>query len=72
MEILEVKNLTKTYGKGESMIKAADSISFTVPKGQMAAVVGASGSGKSTLLHIIGGDEKPESGNVLVNGTDVY
>ena len=72
MEILEVKNLTKTYGKGESMIKAADSISFTVPKGQMAAVVGASGSGKSTLLHIIGGVEKPESGNVLVNGTDVY
>lgn len=72
MEILEVKNLTKTYGKGESLIKAADSISFTVPKGQMAAVVGASGSGKSTLLHIIGGVEKPESGNVLVNGTDVY
>ena len=72
MEILEVKNLTKTYGKGESLIKAADSISFTVPKGQMAAVVGVSGSGKSTLLHIIGGVEKPESGNVLVNGTDVY
>ena len=72
MEILEVKNLTKTYGKGESLIKAADSISFTVPKGQMVAVVGASGSGKSTLLHIIGGVEKPESGNVLVNGTDVY
>ena len=72
MEILEVKNLTKTYGKGESLIKAADSISFTVPKGQMAAVVGASGSGKSTLLHIIGGVEKPENGNVLVNGTDVY
>ncbi len=72
MNILEVKNLTKTYGKVESLIKAADDISFTIPKGQMAAVVGASGSGKSTLLHIVGGVEKPDSGSVLVNGTDVY
>ena len=71
MEILKVKNLTKTYGKGETMVKALDDVSFSVPKGQFVAIVGPSGSGKSTLLHILGGVDKPTSGSVFIEGTDI-
>ena len=71
MEILRVKNLTKTYGKGETMVKALDDVSFSVPKGQFVAIVGPSGSGKSTLLHILGGVDKPTSGSVFIEGTDI-
>ncbi len=72
MEILKVEHLCKTYGKGEQEIKAVDDISFTVSKGEFVAVVGSSGSGKSTLLHLIGGVDKPTSGKVMINGTDIY
>ena len=72
MEILKVENLTKTYGKGENVIKAVDNVSFSVEKGQFVAIVGASGSGKSTLLHLIGGVDKPTSGKVFVDGKDIY
>ncbi len=72
MEFLTVEHLCKTYGKGETQVKALDDVSFTIPKGQMAAVIGPSGSGKSTLLHILGGVDRPTSGSVLLDGQDVY
>lgn len=71
MEILNVKNLCKTYGKGDTAVKALDNVSFSVPKGQFVAIVGPSGSGKSTLLHILGGVDTPTSGSVCVEGTDI-
>ena len=72
MDLLKIENLCKIYGKGENEVKALDNVSFTVPKGQMTAIIGPSGSGKSTLLHIIGAVEKPTSGKVYVDGQDVY
>lgn len=72
MEILKVENLSKLYGKGDNQVKALDSVSFTVEKGQFVAIIGPSGSGKSTLLHLIGGVDKPDSGHVYVDGNDVY
>lgn len=72
MEILKVENLTKTYGKGQTLVKALDNVSFTVDKGEFVAVVGSSGSGKSTLLHILGGVDRPTSGKVYVDNQDVY
>lgn len=72
MELLKIENLCKTYGKGENEVKALDNVSFTIPKGQMTAVVGPSGSGKSTLLHIIGGVDRPTSGKVWLDGQDVF
>ena len=72
MELLKVEDLCKTYGKGENEVKALDKVSFSVPKGQMLAVIGPSGSGKSTLLHIIGGVDRPTSGKVWLDGQDVY
>lgn len=71
MEILKVKNLTKIYGKGDTMVKALDDISFSVLKGQFVAIVGPSGSGKSTLLHILGGVDTATSGSVFVDSTDI-
>ena len=72
MAILEVKNLTKIYGHDENQVVALDHVSFTVEKGEFIAIVGSSGSGKSTLLHLIGGVDKPTSGEVIVNGQNVY
>ena len=72
MELLNIQNLCKTYGKGENEVKALDDVSFSVPKGQMTAVIGPSGSGKSTLLHILGGVDRPTSGKVFLDGQDVY
>ena len=72
MEILKVNNLSKIYGKGDTQIKAIDDVSFSVEKGEFVAIVGPSGSGKSTLLHILGGVDTPTSGQVLVDGTDVF
>lgn len=68
MEILKVENLCKTYGKGETLVKALDNVSFSVEKGEFVAIVGSSGSGKSTLLHILGGVDRPTSGKVYVDG----
>lgn len=72
MDILKVENLSKTYGSGENAVHALSDVSFTVPKGQFLAIVGASGSGKSTLLHILGGVDKPTSGRVFIDSQDVY
>lgn len=72
MAILEVKNLTKIYGNDENKVVALDHVSFTIEKGEFIAIVGSSGSGKSTLLHLIGGVDKPTSGEVIVNGQNVY
>lgn len=72
MKILSVENLCKNYGKGNTLVKALDNVSFSAEKGEFIAIVGASGSGKSTLLHILGGVDRPSSGGVYVNGEDVY
>lgn len=72
MDILKVENLCKTYGTGENAVQALDHVSFSVKKGEFAAIVGASGSGKSTLLHLIGGVDYPTGGKIYVDGKDVY
>ncbi|MFB4213130.1 ABC transporter ATP-binding protein [Shouchella sp. JSM 1781072] len=72
MEMLNVQNLSKVYGKGDTAVKALDNISFSVKKGQFVAIIGPSGSGKSTLLHLLGGVDRPTSGHVSVDQTDMY
>jgi len=72
MEILKIEKLCKTYGKGETQVNALKDISFTMQKGEFAAVVGESGSGKSTLLNCIGGLDNPTSGNVFLEGKDLF
>ena len=72
MEILKVENLSKVYGSGEAAVHALDNVSFSVEKGEFVAIVGSSGSGKSTLLHILGGVDRPTSGKVFVDNTDIY
>ncbi|MCL1845468.1 MAG: ABC transporter ATP-binding protein [Defluviitaleaceae bacterium] len=72
MSILQVENLTKTYGRGEAAVHALDDVSFSVEKGQFVAVVGASGSGKSTLLHLLGGVDRPTAGRVVIDNQDIF
>lgn len=73
MKILSVNNLTKTYGKGDNLVKAADKINLDVEEGEFVAIIGASGSGKSTLLHMIGGVDRPDkkSGTIEIAGQDI-
>lgn len=72
MSLLEVNDLSKTYGKGETAVKALKGATFSVPKGEFVAVVGESGSGKSTLLNLIGGLDTPTSGKVFIDGKDIF
>lgn len=72
MAIVEVKNLTKVYGEGETAVSALDDVSFSVNKGEFICIIGPSGSGKSTLLHLLGGVDQPTSGNVSIDQTDIY
>ena len=72
MEILKVHDLCKTYGKGEAEVEALKKVSFSLDKGEFAAIVGESGSGKSTLLNCIGALDAPSSGKILVDGQDLF
>lgn len=71
MSILEVKNLSKTYGIGETAVDALKNVSFTIERGEFVAIVGESGSGKTTLLNMIGALDTPTSGRVLIDGNDI-
>lgn len=72
MEILKVRNLCKTYGTGEAKTEALKDVSFTMERGEFAAVIGESGSGKSTLLNCIGALDEPSSGTIRVDGQDLF
>lgn len=72
MELLRCEHLTKIYGAGETQVTALSDVSFSVEKGEFVSVIGPSGSGKSTLLHILGGVDKPTSGKVFIDGTDMH
>ena len=72
MVILSTNNLRKTYGKGESEVKALDGVNLEVEEGEFVSIVGTSGSGKSTLLHMLGGLDRPDSGDVYVNDVDIF
>lgn len=72
MEILNVQHLSKTYGSGETKVEALRDVSFSLEKGEFAAVIGESGSGKSTLLNCIGGLDTPTDGKVFIDGQDLF
>ena len=71
MAIIEVNQLTKVYGSGDTAVKALDGVNLTIDAGKLVAVMGPSGCGKSTLLHLIGGLDRPTSGTVLIEGRDI-
>ena len=71
MAVLEVKELTKKYGQGESEVIALDHVSFSVERGEFVAIIGASGSGKSTLMNMIGGLDHPTGGSVIIEENDI-
>lgn len=69
--MIELRNVTKTYGKKQDLFTALDDVSFMIPDGKSVAIVGRSGSGKSTLMHVISGLDRPEAGEVLIDGQDI-
>ena len=71
MDILTVKNLHKTYGKGEGAVKALNGVDLSIEKGKFTAIIGASGSGKTTLLNMMGGLDIPDTGEVTVDGINL-
>ena len=72
MNFLQVNDLCKIYGTGENRVAALDHVSLTIEKGEFVSIIGSSGSGKSTLLHALAGVDRPTSGQVLLDGQDVY
>lgn len=72
MEVLKTIDLCKSYGSGDTKVDALKNINISINEGEFVAVVGASGSGKSTLLHLLGGVDKPTSGKVVVDGSEIY
>lgn len=71
MSFIDLKDVTKTYKMGEVEIKAVDGVSFPIEKGEFVVIVGPSGAGKTTVLNILGGMDKPTSGTITVDGTDI-
>lgn len=72
MSLIKVKNLSKVYGSGEAEVTALKNINLNIEQGEFVAIVGPSGSGKSTLLHLLGGVDKPSSGEVIIKGESIY
>ena len=70
--ILKVEDLVKYYGEGENQVRAVDHTSLQIERVNFTSIVGRSGAGKSTLLHLIGGLDRPDSGKVWIDGTDIY
>lgn len=71
LEILRTENLTKSYGMGDTKVTALNNLNLSINKGQFVSIIGASGSGKSTLLHMLGGVDKPTSGKIYIEDTDI-
>ncbi|AXU59703.1 ABC transporter family protein [Clostridioides difficile 824] len=71
MEILKCENLTKIYGSNQTRVTALNNVNLSVQKGDFVSIVGASGSGKSTLLHLLGGVDRPTSGKIYVEDTEI-
>ncbi|WP_294341743.1 ABC transporter ATP-binding protein [uncultured Clostridium sp.] len=72
MIVIETKNIGKTYGKKDNLVKALSNVNIKVEKGEFVAIIGTSGSGKSTLLHQLGGVDRPTEGKVLIESADIY
>ncbi|TKI84277.1 ATP-binding cassette domain-containing protein, partial [Bacillus cereus] len=72
MEIVRIENVVKSYGEGNSRVDALKGINLSIQQGEFVSIVGASGSGKSTLLHILGGLDRPSSGQVFIGENNIY
>ena len=69
--MIEVKNITKVYGKKDNLFVALDNVNFKIPNGASVAILGKSGSGKSTLMHIMSGLDRPQTGEIIIDGKNI-